>query len=573
MKYHLGINDGFASGVTLLENGYPKLNVAEERFNKIKNYGGFPKYALQWLRDVEKIDFNEIESVGFPWISEPFTSIDSFRKGKHKYFNLALKLFPVSLVGSDSVIQGAVKLQQKKRMDLSKLRPHLKEFGLDKSNIRIFPHHMCHASAAYYASGFAQKYPETLVITNDASGDGESMTVWKGTADGLTKLASRNSYHSLGILVSRLTQYMGMKPQEHEYKLMGMAPYSGGPRAEDVYRIFKGYFGLDETGLKVVNNMGAWGQGMIPRLHRDLLQKRFDTVCYAIQRLVEELIIELVLNWVEHTGIKRLVVGGGLFMNVKLNKILAQHQALDNFYVLPSCGDDSLALGAAYLVQEQAESNSSLPLDVLYKGPKLGEDEIIETLKLHSDKIEYSKSENIEKDTAELLAKDLIIGRCRGRAEWGARALGNRSIICNPTKAQNVHRINKAIKKRDFWMPFCPSILDTDADKYLINPRKREAPYMILAFDTHEIARNDIICGLHPFDATARPQVVTKEGNPHFYELIGHFKSLTGIGGVVNTSFNLHGLPIVNSAEDVIHVLLNSKLDYVTLEDYLVWRK
>ncbi len=572
-KIVLGINDGYASCVSALVDGVPKFNVQEERFNKIKNYGGFPKEGIQWLSEIEKINFSDVESIGMPWVGTPFKSTDSFKNSKHKLFDTLLRVLPHSFVGSDFLINNVVKLQSKKRLELKEVSNLLAESQLSENLVQLYPHHECHAAASLYGSGFLKKHDDVLVITLDGSGDGESMTVWQASPNGMKKLASQNSYHSIGIFVARLTQYMGMKPLEHEYKIMGMAPYGNGYSSQKVLDIFEKYFCLDSEGLKIINHMNAWGEGMVRRLHKDLYQVRFDSICWAIQELFEKVCSSLVLNWVKKTNIKQVVVGGGNFMNVKLNMKLAQHDMIDDFYVLPSCGDESLALGASYLAQEKYQRGTSEPLNSLYQGPKITKEEIVESIAKHKDKIEYRISDNINIETAEMLAQDKILGRCSGRAEWGARALGNRSIICNPNKPQNIHRINQAVKKRDFWMPFCPSILDTDADKYLLNRKKREAPHMILAFESKEVANDDLPCGLHPFDATARPQIVNTEKNPDYYELLTHFKKLTNIGAIVNTSFNLHGLPIVNSADDAIHVLLNSKLDFVTIENYILWRK
>lgn len=569
----LGVNDGFAGGIALLEEGRPRYNVQEERFNKIKNSGGPPHGCFKWLEVEEGIDLSQVDAVGVPWEAKPFHSIEDYGRSRHYYFDKLLRWLPASWVANDHVIGGALAGLKRERLQLAGLRELFESRRIPMERVKILNHHQCHAAAAYYASGFSGRNGRSLVISLDGSGDGESMSVWSADAAGMKKIGARNSYHSIGILIARVTKYMGMKPHEHEYKMMGMAPYGGGYQAEKAYQIFKDYFKLDESGLYLENCMRAWGEGMVRRLHKDLFQVRFDSVCYAIQRLLEELAIRLVLNWVDHTGIRQVVVGGGVFMNVKLNMILSQHPAIEDFFVLPSCGDESLALGAAYLRQEELKAGSSQPLEHLYLGHQCTQSEIDAALERHRDQIDVEVHDDIEDVTAELLAHDHVIGRCRGRAEWGARALGNRSILCHPARGQNIHRINKAVKMRDFWMPFCPSILDTHAEKYLDNPRHRRAPFMILAFDSLEKAREDIICGLHPFDLTARPQIVEESVNPLYYRLLKKFEARTGIGGVVNTSFNLHGLPMVNDAEDALHVLLNSELDYVTLENRLLCKK
>lgn len=570
----IGINDGYASTAAVLDQGAPAFNLGEERFNRVKNFGGVPVRALEWLEASAGRSLADARAIGVAWKSVPFRSIDAFRKARHKWFDRASRFLPSALVGSDALIRGALRLSESRRRGLGELGELLAARGVPAGRVHVIDHHRCHAAAALYGSGLLATGPEALAITLDGSGDGESMTVWRAGPRGMEKLQSRNSYHSLGILIARLTQYMGMKPLEHEYKLMGMAPYGeGSSHARRAHELFGRYFGLDASGLFMTNRMGAWGQGMVRRLHEDLFQVRFDGVCWAIQQLVEDLCVPLVLNWARRTGIRRVAAGGGLFMNIKLNGILSQHPELDEFFVLPSCGDESLALGAAYAAQEATEPGSSRPIGDLYLGAAVEPGSIPDALARHADRIEARRSDDVERETVRLLVEDRIVGRTRGRAEWGARALGNRSILCNPSRAQNVHRINKAVKKRDFWMPFCPSILDACADDYLVNPRGRPAWYMSTAFETRERARTDLACGLHPFDFTSRPQVVARDWNPLFHRLLELFREATGIGGVLNTSFNLHGLPIVQDAEDSIEVLLESEIDFVTIEDWIVWRK
>ena len=290
--------------------------------------------------------------------------------------------------------------------------------------------------------------------------------------------------------------------------------------------------------------------------------------------------MQFVLNWVAKTGIRRLVLGGGMFMNVKFNMLLLERPEIDEIFFMPSGGDESVAIGAAYHAMLEKHRNGGAgngvspiqPIGPLYLGHELTEDEIRRALVSYGSRIGFEKCEDIDRRTAGLLAGDRIVGRVRGRMEWGARALGNRSIVASPRNLETVRKINAAIKMRDFWMPFAPSILWERRHDYLVNPRDFDAPYMIVAFDSTELARRELAAGLHPFDLTCRPQLVRKDWNPSYHRMIREFEKLTGIGGVLNTSFNLHGDPIVMNAEDAISTLLNSGLDYITLEDYLVWR-
>ena len=182
---------------------------------------------------------------------------------------------------------------------------------------------------------------------------------------------------------------------------------------------------------------------------------------------------------------------------------------------------------------------------------------------------EIKSTANASSEVGKMVAEGEIVAICRGRTEFGARALGNRSIVADPSNPENVRTINDMIKKRDFWMPFAPSILDQNESDYIVNPKRITAPYMIITFDTTD-RRNELVAALHPYDMTTRPQVVYEDWNPHYYSIIREFKNKTNIGGVLNTSFNLHGYPIVNSPEDAMFVLEESGLKHLLLDGYIV---
>ncbi|MBI4679083.1 MAG: hypothetical protein HY748_16015 [Elusimicrobia bacterium] len=570
----LGINDGFSAGVTVLKDGRLTAQVNEERFCRKKNYGGFPALCLDWLLSSGTRP-DDLQAVGLAWRSEPFRDISERDGGKHRVFSSLARWLPAA-ASSDALISRVVERSARRRRRLTAVRRALAAAAppLSRLPIRIYAHHHCHAASSYFASGLARRdCRDALVITMDGSGDGECFTVWRARGSRLEKLAAQNSYHSLAILLEAVTSHMGMKPLEHEYKIMGMAPYGGGFQAEAAAGQFRRYFSLDRKGLLPVNRMAAWGDSMEKRLARDFRRIRFDAIAYGIQQVFSELVLGLVRSWVRETGIRDVCVGGGSFMNVKLNMTLAQDDGIGEFFALPSCGDESLSLGAAYLAHEELAPGSSPALGPLYLGPANSEAEVLAALEAARDHAAWERKPDIERTTAELLRDGRIVARVRGPMEWGARALGNRSILCNPTKMQMIHRINKAIKMRDFWMPFCPSILPADADRYLVNPRGRSAPYMILAFESRRAAQEELPACLHPFDLTCRPQIVDPEHNPRYHYLLEQFKLMTGIGGVLNTSFNLHGEPIVCTAADAIRVLRKSGLDFLALEDYLVWRK
>ena len=260
-------------------------------------------------------------------------------------------------------------------------------------------------------------------------------------------------------------------------------------------------------------------------------------------------------------------------MNVKACQRLLASSQIEKMFVVPSAADESTAIGAAFATSSKLEPEVELsPIDDLYLGKHFDEEEISAFLDANSIGSRYriSRPDNINFEVAELLAKNEIVARCSGPMEFGARALGNRSILANPSNFLNVELINSAIKNRDFWMPFTPSILAEELPKYIKGHERIPCPYMCITFDSTELARAHLPAALHPRDKTVRPQSVMKEWNPDYHEVISKFKELTGIGAVLNTSFNLHGEPNVCSPQDAIHTVDNSGLKFLALGSFLL---
>lgn len=267
-------------------------------------------------------------------------------------------------------------------------------------------------------------------------------------------------------------------------------------------------------------------------------------------------------------------------MNVKLNQKISELKEVKEVFFMPSCGDESTSIGAAFLGYLQTCRGRGIkpkiaPIRDLYWGPDFSSKEIESFLKNEGFRKKYSikKVDDPERVVAKFLAKGKIVARLRGRMEWGARALGNRSILVHPSLTEIVPVLNEQVKNRDFWMPFAPSILAERANDYLINPKKIPAPYMIIAFLTTPRGRKELRAAIHPYDFTVRPQIVEKSRNESYYRLIKEFEKITGVGAVLNTSFNLHGFPIVLGPKEAIYVFENSGLEYLVLENYLICKR
>ena len=245
---------------------------------------------------------------------------------------------------------------------------------------------------------------------------------------------------------------------------------------------------------------------------------------------------------------------------------------VDDLFVAGSASDESQCIGACYFANYE-NGITNKPLENLYLGTENSEDEVssyIEDQKL-GEKYDISDATNIK--VAKLLADGEVVSRVCGKMEFGSRALGNRSILANPSNPGIIQHINELIKGRDFWMPFAATVLDTFADKYLVNNKEFDSRYMAVAMDTKKEFLSDIKAGTHPYDETIRPQILTKEQNSEYYDLITEFSKLTGIGSLLNTSYNLHGLPVVNDVADAIHVFENSGLRHLVLNNILISKR
>ncbi|HUU57040.1 MAG TPA: carbamoyltransferase C-terminal domain-containing protein, partial [bacterium] len=270
---------------------------------------------------------------------------------------------------------------------------------------------------------------------------------------------------------------------------------------------------------------------------------------------------------------------GGVFMNVKANKVIYDLPEVEELFVMPSCGDDSNAIGTCYAVYDEERRRAGLPTDIaplgpIYFGREFSDVDCERALVAvrRADDADVSEPEDIEWELGRLVASGKVAARYAGRMEFGARALGNRSIIADPRDMAVIPKINEMIKSRDFWMPFAPSVLAERSEEYAVKPKPMSAPYMIMAFDSTD-KRDDFRAATHPYDKSTRPQEVFEDWNPGYYRVLKSFEEATGRGIVLNTSFNLHGYPIVYRPEEAVEVFLRSSLDALALGPYLIQRK
>lgn len=585
--YILGVYNGHNATAALIGNGQVIASASEERFNGIKNFKGFPRKAIEYCLEEAYIKSQDLDFVIRPTsIGSPIHTPEEFKKVSginlmhkiHKSINPFRKLwgkvaflFPqVRFIGNLSYTIAAKTIGSIQR---SKEEARIaKDLKIDRKRIVNMDHHLSHAFSGYYLSPFNQQ--KTLVFVLDGEGDDCSATIYIFEKNKYKQLARSPRGASLGQIYANVTQYLGMKPNEHEYKVMGLAPYAKDEDVEKVYNKIRNIIYFDKNNpLILKSQFNTFDTNKY--INKYLKGVRFDIIAGAFQRLMEQKITEWINNAVNKTDITTLVLSGGVFMNVKANQKVMQLRKIKRLFVLPSCGDESTPLGAclfALLSKFDFDSSKILPIKDIYWGPEFSNGYIERLLKKRNIRKKYfvKKLADIEKLTAKLLSEGKTVARMKGRMEFGARALGNRSILANPQDTGVVRMINEQVKNRDFWMPFAPTILKERMHDYIVNPKEIESPYMMLAFDSTPLARDELKAAIHPYDFTVRPQILSKEYNHSYYHLVSEFEKLTGIGAILNTSFNLHGYPIVLGPDEALDAFENSGLEYLTLENYLV---
>lgn len=581
----LALQLGHNATVALYKDGAILGAVSQEKFDNVKNSSAFPKDAIEWILKEFCISPNEIDVIAnsssmiFPsmatkylfrenqqldrggFAKELLKSLYAF--AQYRFFKFAPKLF----IWLDA--QRAKKLANAGEAEFKKL---LKECGLEYSKVVKVDHHTCHAYSAFY-SLCKNKNKKALIFTADGSGDHDSSTVSVYENGEIRQIASSPSMCSLGSIYSNTTRFLGMKVLEHEYKVMGLAPYAKEKYAAKVYeKIYKDVIWLSKDGLSFETSVPT--NRFDTYLKKNAVGERFDNIAAAAQMLLEDMVVRWVANAIEKTGINNVYFGGGVFMNVKMNKKIMEMPQVAECHFMPSCGDESNPFGAAFYVAAKHNENT-MPFKDVYMGPKFSNDDVKRYIDEQGIESKYTVSyiEDMESKIAEILAGFKIVARFKGRAEWGARSLGNRAILGNPSSLESFFEVNDMIKQRDFWMPFAPSILEECAKDYFINPKNTDAPYMILAFDSTELGRKHLRAATHQADKTLRAQIVKKDTNPEYHALISKFRELTGIGGVMNTSFNLHGYPLVATIEQAIFTFENSGLKFMVIENYLLEKK
>ena len=584
------------SGCAVLIDDKIVFSTSEERYSRIKSDSSFPKNSINdalSFSGLKGTDFDKIIicgnklSVLAPLMNEYSTfSVDDQIRAMDEYW------YPNLVLGKNKsfleVFKDKINLEQfpfnteiGKRFDVSKLHnPYTEEDGKNVSNffkqiiasflgveqekIIHMEHDWCHAAYALYGSPIRDD--NTLIVTADAWGDDLSGTLSIYSKE-KGQIERVKEYNHKDFQLARIYRYttlvLKMLANEHEYKVMGLASYYNGPIIEKVEKVFDKM--LQSDGLEFIFNKDILD--IYDYLKNNLKNFRFDHIAAGLQSFTEKILVNWFSNAISRYNAKSVVFSGGVSMNVKANMKISQIPKIEKFFVCGAGTDETLPIGACY---HWAEMNGikPKPLDTLYLGSNAVYDE-----KDISSLAQYTvKKFNSEEQILEQILENKIVAVCRGKMEMGQRALGNRSIIADPRTRSNVEKINNSIKKRDFWMPFAPVILEEYQDLLIQNPKKIDSPFMTIAFETKD-GKNKFPAGVHQADGTARAQLLKKEHNPILWNLIFKFYEKTGIPALLNTSFNLHGEPIVRTIHDALRVFDKSELEVLWLDEHIIEKK
>jgi carbamoyltransferase len=584
----LGISSFYHdSAAALVVDGQVVAAVQEERFTRKKHDAGFPKNAIDYCLEADGIGLIDVDAVVF--YDKPFLKFErlletyvAFAPKGFKSFRMAI---PVWL---------REKLFQKDLLR-KKLKAYDKEFDWIHK-LKFSEHHVSHAASAFFPSPFE----EAAILTMDGVGEWATTSLSIGKGNSLEVIKEIHFPHSLGLLYSAVTYYIGFKVNAGEYKVMGLAPY-GEPKYKDLFLEHildvkaDGSFHLDQayfdyaTGLTMTNKKFADLFGEPVREGEGTLLTQFHMdMAASIQAVTEEIVLRLTRSIAKETSMKNLCLAGGVALNCVANGHVLREGGFENVWVQPAAGDAGGALGAAlaYSFMEERIKRTVTPDQDAMKGSYLGpvyeQSNIENRLQATGAKFEVLSDDGITEETALALAHEQAIGWMNGRMEFGPRALGNRSILGDPRSPTMQRTLNLKVKYRESFRPFAPSVLADDvSDWFEID---RQSPYMLMVAPVKEELRREMtdeekalfgidklnvprstIPAVTHVDYSARIQTVHKKTNPRYYAVISKFKEKTGCPVVVNTSFNVRGEPIVNTPEDAFRCFMGTDLDVLVV--------
>jgi carbamoyltransferase len=590
------------SNVTIVENGRVLFAAGEERFTRNKLQEGFPALALQAGLDYCKLSVKDIDVVAYPFFeshkeSQLFTKNiqdesdfldDAPFKGMRAEIQKALARVPsrregvpgllnpnetmeksslhklfYRMAGGEGVVSRNLAKRSSQRWTRESMTYHqqwqeelesnLKELGLF-SKLKRYDHHFSHAAAAYYASGFDR----ALIVTLDGYGSGLAGSVSVGEAGRIKRIHKLEYPHSLGTFYESVTSSLGFKPSRHEGKIVGLAAY-GDPAV--LLDLVLSRFHQEPGNFRIIESNNIYFSRYLASLFPKI------DVAAAWQRALEIVAVNYIRHYVEQTKIDTIVLAGGVIANVKLNQRIFEIPGINRIFVYPNMGDGGCGTGAAFL-SSPIDIGRTAKYESAYFGPDYSDDVIARDLE--SAGLAFKHVPLIEPLVAKLIHEGSVVARFNGRMEYGPRALGNRSILYRASEPEVNQWLNQRLGRTEF-MPFAPATLYEERERCYknINGAEFSAQFMTLTFDCTEFMKNTCPAAVH-VDGTARPQLVTEATNPSFHRLLEEYYRYSGVPSVINTSFNMHEEPIVNSPSDAIRAFLQGNLDYLAIGSFLV---
>lgn len=571
-KYYMGIFEGhYDPSVALVKNGKVIAYCEEERFLRFKHAPRiYPINSLKYCLEKAKITISEVEAVGLNW------NIDAFSNGEMEKFYRSMEEEYEPDQNTKSWQKGMLKRYNRESIEGIHHFHWRKVFGDVKfPQIIGLPHHYVHAFQTCFQSNFNQ----AIALTIDGSGDQHTTVVWKYTNKKLSILKEFRMPDSLGWFYAAITEYLGFHAYNCEYKVMGLAAY--GKFNQELKKKIDNIITKDQNGFyKIDPTYIHYGQHSYSDRFTDKLVELFDSkprletspissfhedLAFAAQKKLEEVTTNIIEWAINETGIKNVCIGGGVGLNIKMNSNLFENQNVNDLFAHPLCNDGGAAQGAALALCFKQEGVVPEKLNSLAFGPDYSIEEIEKLLTLTGQK--FYKSKCIADEIAGLLARGKIIGWFQGSLEGGPRALGQRSILADPRYIENRDKVNNIIKFREYWRPFCPSMLVEHAEEYL--EKFTDAKFMILAFKAKQKLKDEAPAIVH-VDGTTRVQLVEKEYNPNYHDLISSFKKITDVPVLMNTSFNIKGEPIVTSPADALRTFWATGLEVLAIEEFII---
>jgi carbamoyltransferase len=583
----LGATDLLHPAACLLQDGRLVALAEEERFARVKQARGlFPAQAMAWCLRESGLSLSDVDVIAFgwdatvSWLRMPLSMARSFvgsrlTKTISRGATIAVPGRPPMGSAVLAGLQSLLHLHP--RTVREGLILALREGGFVRDEIpplRYYKHHLCHAATAFYCSGLS----EAAVLVFDGHGEEHTISIYHGSGRSLRSVRHIGLPHSLGWFYSAMTEYLGWDPNEGEVKLMGLAPYGGPDPA--LHAFVAEFLRLTPDGVRVDPDCIFYGSRSYGRFFGDKIAARLGPprgpaeeitqrhrdIAYAVQQRLEEAALHLARLALRETGSRNLCIAGGVALNCKMNGVLHRAGIADRLFVQPLSYDAGSALGAAMLAAEEGGDDCRFTMEHLQYGPAY-DDATIETV-LRRNGLCYRRSDDIVEDAAALVAQGKVVGWFQGRMEAGPRALGGRSIIADPRTAAMSDTVNDKVKFRERWRPFALSILAERAADYLAHPV--DAPFMVMAFEVVPGRETEIAAALHTGDCTTRPQTVRREVHPRFWALIDAFRRRTGVPGVLNTSFNVKGEPIVCNPTDAVRCFYGTGMDALAIGNFLL---